>query len=132
MIGWLVDGAAIITQTNMLGASYGPYARALKRICAEEVFHAQHGEAIILALAEGTKEQRHMIQEALNRWWEPLLMFFGPASKETTGSSKQDVTIKYKIRTDTNEQLRQRFFNKVYSSSTGARSYDTRLYTCIP
>lgn len=112
MIGWLVDGAAIITQTNMLGASYGPYARALKRICAEEVFHAQHGEAIILALAEGTKEQRHMIQEALNRWWEPLLMFFGPASKETTGSSKQDVTIKYKIRTDTNEQLRQRFLTK--------------------
>ncbi|GAF12537.1 LOW QUALITY PROTEIN: phenylacetate-CoA oxygenase, PaaG subunit [Bacillus sp. JCM 19045] len=112
IIGWLVDGAAIITQTNMLGASYGPYARALKRICAEEVFHAQHGEAIILALAEGNKVQRAMIQEALDRWWEPLLMFFGPASKETTGSSKQDVTIKYKIRTNTNEELRQRFLSK--------------------
>src|SRR5690606_33546213 len=80
LIGWLVDGAAIITQTNMLSASYAPYARALQRICAEEVFHAQHGEAIILALAEGTEEQRAMIQEALNRWWEALLFFFGPPS----------------------------------------------------
>ena len=112
IIGWLVDGAAIITQTDMLRASYGPYARALKRICAEEVFHAQHGESIILALVEGTAEQREMIQEALNRWWEALLMFFGPASKETTGSSKQDLTIKYKIRTKTNEEFRQLFFDK--------------------
>ncbi|KAB7706590.1 1,2-phenylacetyl-CoA epoxidase subunit A [Bacillus aerolatus] len=112
LVGWLVDGAAIITQTNMLGASYGPYARALQRICAEEVFHAQHGEAIIMALAEGTDEQKAMIQDALNRWWEALLMFFGPASKDTTGTSKQDVTIKYKIRTKTNEQLRQDFFDK--------------------
>lgn len=112
IIGWLVDGAAIITQTNMLNASYGPYARALQRICAEEVFHAQHGESIIMTLAEGTTEQKEMIQEALNRWWEPLLMFFGPASKETTGSSKQDLTIKYKIRTKTNEEFRQLFFDK--------------------
>ncbi len=112
LIGWLVDGAAIITQTNMLGASYGPYARALQRICAEEVFHAQHGEAIIMALAEGTVEQKAMIQEAFNGWWEALLMFFGPASSNTTGSSKQDVTIKYKIRTSTNEELRQSFFTK--------------------
>lgn len=112
IIGWLVDGAAIITQTDMLRASYGPYARALKRICAEEVFHAQHGESIILALVEGTTEQKEMIQEALNRWWEALLMFFGPASKETTGSSKQDLTIKYKIRTKTNEEFRQLFFDK--------------------
>ncbi len=112
IIGWLVDGAAIITQTNMLNASYGPYARALQRICAEEVFHAQHGESIIMALAEGTTEQKEMIQEALNRWWEPLLMFFGPSSKETTGSSKQDLTIKYKIRTKTNEEFRQLFFDK--------------------
>lgn len=112
LIGWLVDGAAIITQTNMLNASYGPYARALQRICAEEVFHAQHGEAIIMALAEGTEEQREMLQDALNRWWEALLMFFGPASSDTTGSSKQDITIKYKIRTKNNEELRQSFFTK--------------------
>lgn len=112
LIGWLVDGAAIITQTNMLGASYGPYARALQRICAEEVFHAQHGESIILALAEGTQEQKNMIQDAINRWWPSLLMFFGPATAATTGSSKQDITIKYKIRTKTNEQLRQDFLSK--------------------
>lgn len=112
LIGWLVDGAAIITQTDMLNASYGPYARSLHRICAEEVFHAQHGEAIIMALAEGTDEQRAMIQDALNRWWNSLLVFFGPAAKETLGTSKQDVTIKYKIRTKTNEQLRQDFFTK--------------------
>ncbi|MCD8508543.1 MAG: 1,2-phenylacetyl-CoA epoxidase subunit A [Bacillus sp. (in: Bacteria)] len=112
IVGWLVDGAAIITQTNMLDASYAPYARALKRICAEEVFHAQHGEAIIMALAEGTREQRELIQDALNRWWPSLLMFFGPASATTTGSSKQDITIKYKIRKNTNEELRQYFFTK--------------------
>ena len=112
LIGWLVDGAAIITQTDMLGASYGPYSRALHRICAEEVFHAQHGESIIIALAEGTEEQKAMIQEALNRWWEALLIFFGPASSTTMGSSKQDVTIKYKIRTKNNEELRQAFFTK--------------------
>lgn len=112
IVGWLVDGAAIITQTNMLDASYAPYARALKRICAEEVFHAQHGEAIIMALAEGTVEQRELIQDALNRWWPSLLMFFGPASATTTGSSKQDITIKYKIRKNTNEELRQYFFTK--------------------
>jgi ring-1,2-phenylacetyl-CoA epoxidase subunit PaaA len=72
----------------------------LQRICAEEVFHAQHGESIIMALAEGTPEQRAMIQESLDEWWESLMMFFGRASKETTGTSKQDVTIAY---TDENE-----------------------------
>lgn len=112
LIGWLVDGAAIITQTNMLDASYGPYARALKRICAEEVFHAQHGESIIIALAEGTDEQKHILQDSLNRWWDALLMFFGPPSASTTGTSKQDITIKYGIRTKTNEELRQDFFTK--------------------
>ncbi|MED1202986.1 1,2-phenylacetyl-CoA epoxidase subunit PaaA [Heyndrickxia acidicola] len=112
MIAWLVDGAAIMTQTNMLQASYGPYARALHRICAEEVFHAQHGESIIMALAEGTGMQKKMLQESLNRWWESLLMFFGPATAKTTGTSKQDLTIKYRIRTKTNEQLRQDFFTK--------------------
>ncbi|TDL35519.1 1,2-phenylacetyl-CoA epoxidase subunit A [Jeotgalibacillus sp. S-D1] len=112
LIGWLVDGAAIITQTNMLGASYGPYARALKRICAEEVFHAQHGEAIIMALAEGTEEQKAMVQDAVNRWWEPLLMFFGPGDAKALGTSKQDITAKYGIRTKSNEELRQDFFTK--------------------
>ncbi len=112
LIGWLVDGAAIITQTNMLNASYGPYARALKRICAEEVFHAQHGEAIIMALAEGTPEQQAMVQDSVNRWWESLLMFFGPGDASTTGTSKQDVTAKFLIRSKSNEELRQDFFTK--------------------
>ncbi|PKR77389.1 1,2-phenylacetyl-CoA epoxidase subunit A [Halalkalibacillus sediminis] len=112
MVGWLVDGAAIISQTNMLDASYGPYQRALQRICQEEVFHAQHGEAIIMALAEGTDYQREILQNSLNRWWPSLLMFFGPASADTTGSSKQDIMIKYKIRKSSNEELRQAFLDK--------------------
>ncbi|MBA4537522.1 1,2-phenylacetyl-CoA epoxidase subunit A [Bacillus aquiflavi] len=112
LIGWLVDGAAIITQTNMLDASYAPYARALKRIAAEEVFHAQHGEAISVALAQGTMEQKEMLQDALNRWWPALLMFFGPPTMETTGASKQELTIKYKIRKNTNEDLRQFYLTK--------------------
>lgn len=130
LIGWLVDGAAIITQTNMLGASYGPYARALKRICAEEVFHAQHGEAIIMALAEGTSEQKALVQDAVDRWWESLLMFFGPGSASTTGSSKQDITIKYGIRTKTNEQLRQDFFTKYVPRvlSLGLKLPDETMY----
>src|SRR5699024_7574746 len=112
IIAYLVDGAAIITQTNMLNASYGPYQRALQRICAEEVFHAQHGEALVMALAEGTEEQRAMLQDALNRWWEALVMFFGPPSAKVTGSSRQDLMVKYKIRINTNEELRQAFFDK--------------------
>lgn len=112
IIAWLVDGAAIITQTNMLNASYGPYQRALQRICAEEVFHAQHGEALVMALANGTKEQREMLQEAFSRWWDSLIMFFGPPSPKVTGSSRQDIMIKYKIRINTNEELRQAFFDK--------------------
>lgn len=111
VIGWLVDGAAIITQTMSLDTSYAPYARALYRICAEEKFHAQHGESIVLTLAEGTPEQRNMLQDAVNRWWPALLMFFGPP--EDGGiSSNQQRNMQYKIRTQTNEELRQAFFNK--------------------
>ncbi|MFD2759722.1 1,2-phenylacetyl-CoA epoxidase subunit PaaA [Lentibacillus juripiscarius] len=112
MVGWLVDGAAIISQTNMLDASYGPYQRALQRICKEEVFHAQHGESIIMALAEGTEHQRAILQDSLNRWWPSLLMFFGPANASTTGSSKQEATTKYRIRKNSNEELRQAFLDK--------------------
>jgi ring-1,2-phenylacetyl-CoA epoxidase subunit PaaA len=130
LIGWLVDGAAIISQTNMLDASYGPYARALKRICAEEVFHAQHGESIIMALAEGTPEQKEMIQDSLYRWWDALLMFFGPSDATTTGTSKQDITIKYGIRTKTNEELRQDFFTKYVPRilSLGLKLPDDTMY----
>jgi len=112
VIAWLVDGAAIISQTMMLNTSYAPYGRALKRICAEEVFHAQHGEAIIMELAEGTTKQRKMLQDSINRWWESMLMFFGPDSKKRTGSSNQNKNIVYKLRTKSNEELRQDFLTK--------------------
>ncbi|WP_380702227.1 1,2-phenylacetyl-CoA epoxidase subunit PaaA [Salinithrix halophila] len=108
VIGWLVDGAAIINQAALLHTSYGPYARVLKRICAEESFHMQHGENIILALAGGTEEQRRMLQESLDRWWESLLFFFGPV--EVTPSAQR--MIDYGIRSKTNEELRQQFFHK--------------------
>jgi ring-1,2-phenylacetyl-CoA epoxidase subunit PaaA len=108
VIGWLVDGAAIINQAALLDTSYAPYARVLKRICAEESFHMQHGENIILALAMGTEEQRKMLQEAVNYWWESLLFFFGP--KEVTPAAKR--MLEYRIRTKTNEELRQKFLDK--------------------
>ncbi len=108
IIGWLVDGAAIITQTALLDGSYAPYTRVLRRVCAEESFHMQHGESIILTLAEGTKTQRQMLQDALNRWWPSLLFFFGP--KEI--SSPVEKMMKYKIRQRTNEELRQKFLNR--------------------
>ncbi|MFU0790165.1 1,2-phenylacetyl-CoA epoxidase subunit PaaA [Virgibacillus proomii] len=112
IIAWLVDGAAILTQTMMLHTSYGPYGRALKRICQEESFHAKHGESLTLALAAGTPKQKEMLQGALDRWWESLLTFFGPKSKKETGHSNVDINLKYKLRTKTNEQLRQEFLSK--------------------
>ncbi len=108
VIGWLVDGAAIINQAALLDTSYAPYARVLKRICAEESFHMQHGENIILTLARGTKGQRQMLQEAVDRWWESLLFFFGPV--EVTPAAQR--MIDYRIRIKTNEELRQQFLNK--------------------
>jgi len=112
VIAWLVDGAAILSQTMMLKTSYGPYGRALKRICQEESFHAKHGESLTLSLAEGTPEQRQMLQDAVNRWWEALLMFFGPKTSKDVGHSNVDKNIKYKLRSKTNEELRQEFLTK--------------------
>ncbi|MFC3039512.1 1,2-phenylacetyl-CoA epoxidase subunit PaaA [Virgibacillus xinjiangensis] len=112
IIAWLVDGAAILTQTMMLKTSYGPYGRALKRICQEESFHAKHGESLTLALAAGTDSQKQLLQDSLDRWWEPLLMFFGPKSKKDVGHSSVDINIKYKLRSKTNEELRQEFLSK--------------------
>ena len=109
IIGWLVDGAAVVSQAALLDSSYGPYARVLQRVCAEEGFHIQHGESICLALAEGTPAQRQMLQEALNRWWESLLLFFGPAD---TNSASATILLKYRFRTRTNEELRQKFLSK--------------------
>lgn len=109
IIGWLVDGAAVVSQAALLDSSYGPYARVLQRVCAEEGFHIQHGESICLALAEGTPEQRQSLQDGIDRWWESLLLFFGPA--ETTSASAT-ILMKYRFRTKTNEELRQKFFTK--------------------
>ncbi|TCS96851.1 1,2-phenylacetyl-CoA epoxidase subunit PaaA [Hazenella coriacea] len=108
VIGWLVDGAAIINQAALLETSYAPYARVLKRICAEESFHMQHGENIVLALAMGTEKQKQMLQESLNYWWESLLFFFGP--QEVTPAAER--MLYYRIRTKTNEELRQKFLDK--------------------
>ena len=108
LIGWLVDGAALVTQHALLEASYAPYARALRRICAEESLHLKHGEALTLELASGTDAQRQMFQGALDRWWEALLHFFGPPYTDPS----KDVLLHYRIKTETNEVLRQRFLSK--------------------
>jgi ring-1,2-phenylacetyl-CoA epoxidase subunit PaaA len=108
IIGWLVDGAAIISQAALLDTSYAPYGRVLKRICAEESFHMQHGESIVLSLAEGTPAQRQMLQDALNRWWDSLLFFFGPP--EISESARR--MMEYRIRQKTNEELRQKFLSR--------------------
>jgi ring-1,2-phenylacetyl-CoA epoxidase subunit PaaA len=111
IIGWLVDGAAIITQGMSLSCSYAPYARALARIVEEEGFHIHHGESICLSLAEGTLPQRAMLQDALTRWWPALMMFFGPP-EGSHPSSHQLQNMRWKIRTKTNEELRQKFLTK--------------------
>lgn len=108
IIAWLVDGAAIVTQGALLDTSYAPYARILKRICAEEVFHLKHGEDIVLTLMSGTREQQRMCQEALNRWWRPLLHFFGPPDKESNAPH----LLRWGIRTRPNEELRQKWLSK--------------------
>ncbi|QQE76873.1 1,2-phenylacetyl-CoA epoxidase subunit PaaA [Alicyclobacillus sp. SO9] len=108
IIGFLVDGGAIITQASLLDTSYAPYARVLQRICAEESFHMQHGESVVLALAEGTDEQREMLQQAINRWWSAMMFFFGP----TQMSEAAQKMMEYRIRTKTNEELRQKFINR--------------------
>ena len=105
-IGWLVDGAAIMNQVPLCRASYGPYARAMIRICKEESFHQRQGFEILLTLCQGSKEQKEMAQDALNRWWWPSLMMFGPndeASPHTVQS------MQWKIKRFSNDELRQKF-----------------------
>lgn len=105
-IGWLVDGAAIMNQVMLCRTSYGPYSRAMVRICKEESFHQRQGYDILLTLCNGTKEQKKMAQDALNRWWYPSLMMFGPKDDESVHS---DYSIKMKIKRFSNDELRQRF-----------------------
>ncbi len=105
-IGWLVDGAAILNQVMLCRTSYGPYARAMVRICKEESFHQRQGFESLLVLSKGTPEQKAMCQDAINRWWWPSLMMFGPRDSESTNS---DQSIKWKIKRKTNDELRQQF-----------------------
>lgn len=108
-IGWLVDGAAITNQVSLQRTSYGPYSRAMVKICKEESFHQRQGYEIMWRMMEGTKEQREMAQDALNRWWWPALMMFGP---HDTDSPRSSVAIKWKIKRETNDNLREKFINK--------------------
>jgi ring-1,2-phenylacetyl-CoA epoxidase subunit PaaA len=107
-IGWLVDGAAIVNQTMLAKASYGPYARAMIRICREENFHKKQGFEIMTTLATGTPAQKRMAQDALTRWWWPSLMMFGPHDKESPNSGELS---KWGIKRKSNDELRQRFIN---------------------
>lgn len=105
-IGWLVDGAAIMNQVMLTRASYGPYARAMVRICKEESFHQRQGYEIMLTLCQGTEEQKAMAQDALNRWWWPSLMMFGPRDDASPNTAQ---SVKWKIKRKTNDELRQQF-----------------------
>ncbi len=105
-IGWLVDGAAIVNQTMLAKSSYGPYSRANLRICREENFHKKQGFEIIATLCGGTPEQKEMAQDAINRWWWPSLMMFGPPDKDSPNSAE---LMKWKVKLKSNDDLRQRF-----------------------
>ena len=110
MIGWLVDGAAILNQTMLAHCSYGPYSRAMVRICTEEGFHKKQGQEMVIRYARGTPRQQAMVQDALNRWWWPSLMMFGPHDAESPNSP---TLIRWRIKTRTNDQLRQDFINEL-------------------
>ena len=105
-IGWLVDGAAIMNQIPLCRCSYGPYARAMVRICKEESFHQRQGYEIMVTLCRGSEEQKRMAQDALNRWWWPVLMMFGPSDADSTHSAQ---SMAWKIKRFSNDELRQKF-----------------------
>jgi len=105
-IGWLVDGAAIMNQVPLQRTSYGPYARAMVRVCKEESFHQRQGYEIMMAMAAGTAEQKRMAQDALNRWWWPSLMMFGPPDADSPNTAQ---SMRWRIKRDTNDELRQKF-----------------------
>jgi ring-1,2-phenylacetyl-CoA epoxidase subunit PaaA len=105
-IGWLVDGAAIMNQVPLCRCSYGPYARAMVRVCKEESFHQRQGFEIMMTLAKGSPEQKAMAQDALNRFWWPALMMFGPSDGDSKHTAQ---SMKWKIKRSTNDELRQQF-----------------------
>ena len=106
MIAWLVDAAAIVSQKALLKTSYAPYARIMKRVCWEESFHILHGRDVVLAMVNGTDGQREMVQEALDRWWEPLMMFHG-----TPIPAEEDPMYYWRIKSQANEDARQEFLD---------------------
>ncbi len=108
-IGWLVDGAAIVNQVSLQRTSYGPYSRAMVRICKEESFHQRQGYEIMCKMMNGTKEQQAMAQDAIDRWWWPSLMMFGPNDNDSPRSA---LAMKWKIKRESNDRLRQKFINK--------------------
>ena len=110
VIGWLVDGAAIMNQIPLCRCSYGPYARAMVRVCKEESFHQRQGFDLLLALMRGTEAQRQMVQDATNRWWWPVLMMFGPHDNE---SQHGEQSAKWGIKRISNDDLRQKFIDAV-------------------
>ncbi|EFB73006.1 Phenylacetic acid degradation protein paaA [Providencia rustigianii] len=106
VIGWLVDGAAIVNQVALCRASYGPYARAMVKICKEESFHQRQGYEAVMVLAQGTDEQKAMLQDAINRFWWPVLMMFGPNDSDSPHSAQ---SMAWKIKRFSNDELRQKF-----------------------
>ncbi len=107
-IGWLVDGAAIMNQVPLQRTSYGPYARAMVKICKEESFHQRQGYEIMMALMAGSAAQRRMAQDALNRWWWPAIMMFGPPDENSPNTAQ---SMRWRIKRDTNDALRQKFID---------------------
>ncbi|XVS64049.1 1,2-phenylacetyl-CoA epoxidase subunit PaaA [Actinosynnema sp. CA-299493] len=106
VIGWLVDGAAICNQVPLCRTSYGPYARAMIRVCKEESFHQRQGYELLMTMMSGTDAQRAMVQESVDRWWWPSLMMFGPPDAE---SANTEQSMKWRIKRNTNDELRQKF-----------------------
>jgi ring-1,2-phenylacetyl-CoA epoxidase subunit PaaA len=105
-IGWLVDGAAIMNQVPLQRTSYGPYARAMVRVCKEESFHQRQGYEIMMAMCAGTADQKRMAQDALNRWWWPSLMMFGPPDEDSPNTAQ---SMRWRIKRETNDEIRQKF-----------------------
>lgn len=108
VIAWLIDAGAIVNQLANSKGSYGPYCRALDRICAEEAFHLKYGHDNVVFLATGTPKQREMVQEAMNRWWPPIMHFFGPSDK---ASQHTEILMRWKVKMATNDDMRQQFLN---------------------
>ncbi len=116
-IGWLVDGAAIVNQTMLARGSYGPYSRAMVRICKEESFHNRQGYEIIYGLANGSPEQKQMAQDALNRWWWPSIQMLGPSDAQSKNSEE---TMRWKIKVESNDTVRQRFIDRTVPQAHAA------------